>query len=242
MKKQIKKLKISNGAWKHIQSTRHKCLTKGIVYLILSALFAIGARVVVDNKNFIVLWVYLFVLFHIFAFCTAYQLLCYVLMFVKPLLYKHSINNIVNDDILTALSSAGKVLHKQNGKAVIKTTLLNSKIIIGCFDVLEDNKLADFSKDILLARTLEKQRRNIGYVIIFNIKSSTFDIRKLMKQQTLDNYALCDLRCFYFAEDQELITVYDKKSEFCKQITEQFVRLLNSLETVDVISDKDNQQ
>ena len=63
-----------------------------------------------------------------------------------------------------------------------------------------------------------------------------------MKQQTLDNYALCDLRCFYFAEDQELITVYDKKSEFCKQITEQLVRLLNSLETVDVISDKDNQQ
>lgn len=172
----------------------------------------------------------------------SYNLILFAILKTKPLFYTNTGDKLSITDIHKSIASLGRVLFRENDKTIVKTTLLNNKIIIGCFDVSENNKLADFSKDILLARTLEKQRRNIGYVIIFNIKSSTFDIRKFMRHQTLDNYALCDLRCFYFAEDQELITVYDKKSEFCKQITEQLVRLLNSLETVGVISDKDNQQ
>ena len=240
MKENKKNITINNAALAELQHTRRRLLVMGIVYLVASVIFALLARVL--REHTVILWWMFLIIFGVFALCSAHQFLCCVLMQTKPLKYKHSQNKVNNGDIAKSLFSIGKILHQQDGKIVVKTTLLNNKIIIGCFDITEDDRHSDFSNDILLARKIEKQRRNVGYAIIFNVKCSNFDVQKFMKQQSLDNYALCDLRCFYFAEDQELITVYDKKGEFCKQITEQLVRLLNSLETVGVIGDKDNQQ
>ena len=231
-----KKIAISNEFLRTNGIARKKHLLRAAVF------FAIAISLVIFGILFSPPRSFMSVFAGISILILSYNLILFAVLKTKPLFYTNTSDKLSITDIHKSIASLGRVLFRENDKTIVKTTLLNSKIIIGCFDVSDDNAFPDFINDILLVRKMEKQRRNIGYVIIFNIKSSTFDIRKFMKQQTLDNYALCDLRCFYFAEDQELITVYDKKSEFCKQVTEQLVRLLNSLETVGVIGDKDNQQ
>ena len=239
MKKRINKIAISNDFLQANNLNRKNHLIRGIVFSVIAIVFVIVSRLFHPPT---IARLLISVLAGVSILISSYNIIMFVVLKTKTLFYTNAIEQLTIADIHKSLISLGKVLLRQNDKTIVKTTLLNSKIIVCCFDITDDNVSLNFSDDILLAKKMEKQHRNIGYVIIFNIKCSTFDVRKFMKQQTLDNYALCDLRCFYFTEDHELITVYDKKGEFCKQVTEQLAKLLNSSETVGVISDKDNQQ
>ena len=229
MRKKNIKIEISNEILQIIRLVQRKYILRAIIFLVITVVPVIVARLL-NPPKFIRLSMVIVVAVSILGL--SYNTILLFVSITKPLYYKTTIEKLLVTDIHQSLAQREKVLLQQEGQTIIKTTLLNSIMVVCCFDISEDTAASNFSEEILQVKKKQKQNRKIGYIVIFNVKCSTFNIKKFMKQQSLDNRALCDIRCFYFADDQELIAVYDKKTDFCKQVVSKVIALLNNDSTI----------
>ena len=224
MRRKIPKIRIKDEFYKsNIRKIKSR-LIKTIISLVIVGILVVISRCF--NPPIFVRLLFMCSAGFLILFASYNLIICILDSRIKLPCYGYLSNEIANSNILALVLSSGKVLYQDSSSGVVKTVLLDEKIIIGCFEISDDTKFNDIEQKIKFARQCDKQRHNIGYIMIFVAKNQSFNIVKFMEMHKLDFSALCDLRCFYIEEDNQLLTFYEKKVEFSQQVTEKLLKLL----------------